>query len=169
MAVVTATVQAVGKAFYRFPQDSDRRSRWVAAVRRVEPDGKPWWPSKYDRVCSNHFHERSPSLDPYHPDYVPSVSMGYSRAAASAARVAGQVGPERTLDRTRRRQTFVGRRAETLAKEKALRESEELALSARREAAEHDHGFYVAREEPSSNRDHDSVSPMEVCGHNVPQ
>uniref|UniRef100_A0A3B3SYW9 THAP-type domain-containing protein n=1 Tax=Paramormyrops kingsleyae TaxID=1676925 RepID=A0A3B3SYW9_9TELE len=42
-----------GKAnisFYRIPFDGERRQRWVAAISR-----KDWQPSKYSRICSEHF------------------------------------------------------------------------------------------------------------------
>jgi len=42
-----------GKAntsFYRIPFDGERRHRWIAAIRR-----KDWQPSKYSRICSEHF------------------------------------------------------------------------------------------------------------------
>uniref|UniRef100_A0A667WXU8 THAP domain-containing protein 1 n=1 Tax=Myripristis murdjan TaxID=586833 RepID=A0A667WXU8_9TELE len=40
-------------AFYRIPFDADRRRRWVAAINR-----KDWQPSKYSRICSEHFFTR---------------------------------------------------------------------------------------------------------------
>ncbi|KAH7937318.1 hypothetical protein HPB49_010696 [Dermacentor silvarum] len=48
------------------------RNRWIAAVRRVNHDGKPWKPSKNARICSNHFYKGEPSRVPSDPDYVPS-------------------------------------------------------------------------------------------------
>ena len=48
--------QEEGRSFYRFPADRDRRRKWLAAVRRVDPDSrKPWQPSNSDRLCSDHF------------------------------------------------------------------------------------------------------------------
>ncbi|KAH7937670.1 hypothetical protein HPB49_014397 [Dermacentor silvarum] len=49
------------------------RNRWIAAVRRVNHDGKPWKPSKNARICSNHFYKGEPSRVPSDPDYVPSI------------------------------------------------------------------------------------------------
>uniref|UniRef100_A0A8C1LVD3 THAP-type domain-containing protein n=3 Tax=Cyprinus carpio TaxID=7962 RepID=A0A8C1LVD3_CYPCA len=60
-----------GKAnisFYRIPFDGERRQRWVAAISR-----KNWQPSKYSRICSEHFLQGQKSDDPLSPDYVPSV------------------------------------------------------------------------------------------------
>ena len=39
-----------GLRFYSFPSDTQRREKWVAAVRR-----KDWQPSKYTRICNEHF------------------------------------------------------------------------------------------------------------------
>uniref|UniRef100_A0A8C2FP22 THAP domain-containing protein 1 n=1 Tax=Cyprinus carpio TaxID=7962 RepID=A0A8C2FP22_CYPCA len=60
-----------GKAnisFYRIPFARERRQRWVAAISR-----KNWQPSKYSRICSDHFLQGQKSDDPLSPDYVPSV------------------------------------------------------------------------------------------------
>ena len=61
--------------FYRFPKDSDRRQRWVAAVRRVNIDGSAWQPSAGDRVCSVHFTSGEKNDNPTHPGYVPTLNM----------------------------------------------------------------------------------------------
>ncbi|XP_056135061.1 peroxynitrite isomerase THAP4-like [Lampris incognitus] len=55
-------------AFYRVPFDADRRWRWIAAINR-----KDWQPSKYSRICNEHFLRGKKSDDPLSPDYVPSV------------------------------------------------------------------------------------------------
>ena len=39
-----------GLRFYSFPADTQRREKWVAAVRR-----KGWQPSKHTRICNEHF------------------------------------------------------------------------------------------------------------------
>ncbi|XP_049516510.1 THAP domain-containing protein 1-like [Dermacentor silvarum] len=62
--------------FFRFPTEKfhkQLRNRWIAAVRRVNHDGKPWKPSKNARICSNHFYKGEPSRVPSDPDYVPSI------------------------------------------------------------------------------------------------
>ena len=40
-----------GLGFFRFPtQPIERRKRWIIAVKR-----KDWQPSKYTRICGEHF------------------------------------------------------------------------------------------------------------------
>ena len=53
----------------RFPTDSCRRGKWIAAIKR-----KDWQPSDYSWVCSAHFVSGKKSTD---PDYVPSVFAAY--------------------------------------------------------------------------------------------
>uniref|UniRef100_A0A1X7SG23 THAP-type domain-containing protein n=1 Tax=Amphimedon queenslandica TaxID=400682 RepID=A0A1X7SG23_AMPQE len=36
--------------FFSFPKDQERKSKWIAAIRRDK-----WQPSKYSKVCSDHF------------------------------------------------------------------------------------------------------------------
>ncbi|XP_051803372.1 uncharacterized protein LOC127533698 [Acanthochromis polyacanthus] len=55
-------------SFYRIPLDKDRRRRWIATINR-----KNWQPSKYSRICSEHFVQGKKSEDPLSPDYVPSI------------------------------------------------------------------------------------------------
>ncbi|KAG7253601.1 hypothetical protein CRUP_002465 [Coryphaenoides rupestris] len=56
-------------SFYRFPRrDSERRRRWVAAVRR-----DAWRPGASSRLCSQHFISGKQSKNPLSPDYVPTV------------------------------------------------------------------------------------------------
>ncbi|WAQ95786.1 hypothetical protein MAR_028476 [Mya arenaria] len=68
----------------RFVKDSGvhflkkkRRLKWLLAIgRRSLNDSrhvKLWEPSAHDRLCSMHFVEGTPSKDPYHQDYIPSV------------------------------------------------------------------------------------------------
>ena len=54
--------------FYRFPVDPDRRSRWIAAVKR-----ECWKPTEYSFVCSAHFISGKKSQNPLSPDFVPSI------------------------------------------------------------------------------------------------
>ena len=61
--------------FYRFPKDSSRKQRWIAAVRRVNIDGSAWQPSAGDRVCSLHFVSGERNDNPTHPGYVPTLNM----------------------------------------------------------------------------------------------
>lgn len=57
-----------GIHFYRFPENTERRARWVAAVGR-----KNWEPTEYSWLCSTHFVSGAKSNNPTSPDYVPSV------------------------------------------------------------------------------------------------
>ncbi|XP_074646237.1 THAP domain-containing protein 1-like [Tubulanus polymorphus] len=57
--------------FYRIPAASataNRRSRWIAAIRRDN-----WTPSPHDRLCSSHFISGQKNDHPFSPDYVPSI------------------------------------------------------------------------------------------------
>ncbi|CAN8006133.1 unnamed protein product, partial [Ixodes pacificus] len=61
---------------YRFPAqpwEKERRHRWVAAVRRVNPDGSPWMPSNNSRICSRHFVNNEKSNIASHPAYCPTL------------------------------------------------------------------------------------------------
>ena len=55
-------------SFYRFPADSERRLKWIAAVQR-----KNWEPTKCSWICSAHFVSGRKSEDPLSPDYVLSL------------------------------------------------------------------------------------------------
>jgi hypothetical protein len=54
--------------FYRFPRSEIHKNQWIAAMRRDK-----WAPTKFSRVCSAHFITGAPSVDPLHPDFVPSL------------------------------------------------------------------------------------------------
>ena len=52
-----------GLRFYRFPSDVDRRSKWLAAMKRDN-----WKPNEHSWVCSAHFVSGNKSDDPLSPD-----------------------------------------------------------------------------------------------------
>ena len=55
-------------SFYKFPSESSRRARWIAAVRQ-----KSWIPSQSTKICSKHFTSGKKSNNPLSPDYVPTL------------------------------------------------------------------------------------------------
>ena len=57
-----------GVHFYRFPDDKERRAKWIAAVAR-----KNWEPTEDSWICSAHFVSGAKDNNPLSPDYVPSV------------------------------------------------------------------------------------------------
>lgn len=62
--------------YYRFPgrdYEIGRRMKWISNMKRINPDGTPWLPSKHQRICSDHFITKRKSNNPLHPDYVPTV------------------------------------------------------------------------------------------------
>uniref|UniRef100_UPI003AABDEE4 uncharacterized protein n=1 Tax=Centroberyx gerrardi TaxID=166262 RepID=UPI003AABDEE4 len=60
-----------GLCFYRIPskkENPERRRLWICAIRRASVR-----PSKYTRLCNEHFIKGTKSDDPLSPDWVPSV------------------------------------------------------------------------------------------------
>ena len=57
-----------GLQLYRFPTESSRSARWIAAV-----DRKNWELNQYTWICSAHFVGGVKSSDPASPAYVPSL------------------------------------------------------------------------------------------------
>lgn len=61
---------------YCFPsvlRNFEKRKKWILALRRVNKDKSEWKPCPSDRVCSEHFVDKVPTVT--HPD--PSLKMGY--------------------------------------------------------------------------------------------
>ncbi|XP_064488902.1 uncharacterized protein LOC135400871 [Ornithodoros turicata] len=62
--------------FYSFPSkphEIARRKKRVSAVKHVTKDGKPWTPTRFSRICSQHFVGGSKSDHPHSPAYVQSL------------------------------------------------------------------------------------------------
>jgi hypothetical protein len=60
--------------FYRFPErNQDQKKKWITAVKRINPDGSPWFPNKSSRICSDHFLGGKKSFAQNDPSYVPTI------------------------------------------------------------------------------------------------
>ena len=60
--------------FFRFPaKNLEQRQLWITAVKRKFVNGKVWQPSKFTRICSDHFVGGIASPTRNHPSYVPSI------------------------------------------------------------------------------------------------
>ena len=65
--------QEKGVKFFTFPtRDPEQREKWIAAVKRIEPGGKPWTP-KTHRICSEHFVGGEWSRTRGHASYLPTI------------------------------------------------------------------------------------------------
>ena len=102
--------------FYRFPRDGEKRRLWIAALRRKNADGSDWIPGDGDRVCGDHFTTGAPHKDPSHPDYVPSVAMGYDNSQSVSEVLPGPSQSRQSLSRfdraKQRRETRISCAAE---------------------------------------------------------
>lgn len=101
-------------SFYRFPnaiKRPDRRSQWISACQRLNPDGSKWLPiSKYVYICSEHFVTGRPVDEPSHVDYVPTVfsstrqstnsSGSQSKKRRKPSRTSGMKPQEKLKDAT---------------------------------------------------------------------
>ncbi len=64
----------LGVTFFSFPtRDPEQRRLWIQAVNRKNPDGSLWQPSKYSKICCEHFTGKKWSRTRGHPDFVPSI------------------------------------------------------------------------------------------------
>lgn len=60
--------------FYRFPEKNiEKRKLWIRAVKRANPDGSNWMPSKHSRICSDHFINGETHPTRTHPSYKPTI------------------------------------------------------------------------------------------------
>ena len=79
-----------GVKFYRFPSDSERRSKWIASVKREN-----WKPNAYAWLCSRHFVSGEKSNNPLAPNDVPTL---FDYVGSPVKR-----GMESDMDKCRRR------------------------------------------------------------------
>ncbi len=78
---------ARGIKFHVFPKNEERKSKWIAAVRRSNP-GKPtalWNPGSSSVVCSAHFVGGKKSNDPGNPAYCPTIFPTHTTKATTPA------------------------------------------------------------------------------------
>ena len=60
--------------FYRFPEKNiEKRKLWIRAVKRANPDGSNWMPSKHSRICSDHFINGETHPTRTNPSYKPTI------------------------------------------------------------------------------------------------
>ncbi|XP_046601659.1 uncharacterized protein LOC124295486 [Neodiprion lecontei] len=62
--------------FYKFPTASHKirqRQKWIAAVKRKNPDGSKWTPKPHHVICNSHFIGKKKSDDPASPSYAPTL------------------------------------------------------------------------------------------------
>ena len=57
-----------GIEFYRFPNDPERKAKWIAVVKREN-----WAPSEHTLICSQHFVTGEKNNNPLVLNYVPSL------------------------------------------------------------------------------------------------
>ncbi|KAJ8720636.1 hypothetical protein PYW08_006101 [Mythimna loreyi] len=62
--------------FYRFPRATwklEQCKKWIAAVKRIDADGLPWYPRPNDLICSAHFIGGKKSDESASPSYIPTI------------------------------------------------------------------------------------------------
>lgn len=69
-------------SFLSFPvKDGDIKQQWIRNISRADQNGKPWQPTTYDRVCSEHFrpedYKENTLIKCLKNDAVPTVFTNY--------------------------------------------------------------------------------------------
>ena len=75
--------------FHIFSKTEPRTTLWKNAFRRKDPiTGGDWEPPSHPSLCTQHFISGRKSDDPNHPDYVPSINLGYDNTSSSSSSAA---------------------------------------------------------------------------------
>ena len=88
-----------GLCFYRIPSEKEnpeRRRLWICALRRASVPGedKQWQPSKYTRLCSEHFIKGKVKLVSQHSILIIVLSVIiYLRIRSDVVRLSGPMHP----------------------------------------------------------------------------
>ena len=109
-----------GLQFYRFPVDSDRRRRWIAAV-----DQKDWEPTEYTWICSEHFITGTKSNNPLAPNYVPSIFKHLASPIKRTLEAKASVYHRRQVTKKRRIEEASKQKLAERTREKELKEEAE--------------------------------------------
>ena len=73
-----------GIRYFSFPTpDPEQWEKWVSAVKRKD-GGKPWKPTQWSKVCSEHFVGGQWSRTRGHPSFAPTLKMGHHEEAEEA-------------------------------------------------------------------------------------
>ncbi|GFO01313.1 M7gpppx diphosphatase [Plakobranchus ocellatus] len=106
-------------SFFRFPlRPESRRRAWISHVSRYDRSPKSdeksttgassalgqREPSKFDRVCSEHFITGKPNNDPQHPDYFPTLKMRATRSSMTRRTLAKTAEARKTEEAQKRKE-----------------------------------------------------------------
>ena len=67
-------------SFHKFPKDENKCALWLTALKKNNPGGTVWMPTKNSVLCGAHFISGKPSNNSKHPDYAPSMFAHTSTA-----------------------------------------------------------------------------------------
>lgn len=97
-----AEIKNKGVTFHRIPKDKKIRKLWVQALHRIDPlTKKPWQPTKYSYICSQHFRsedfDRTGQTVRLKQNVVPSVFQFPSHLQARPVKIRNSVTSRRAL------------------------------------------------------------------------